>query len=115
MKRREFFGATATLFLFHSLGSAAEGMRRVATFRLADQITDDSPLPVRSSVAQRLGSIREVQFQFERRAANGEVSRLPSLVMNLLPKASGNFDIRLPAIAACKGAPVPAIRPAQAT
>ena len=43
MKRRELLGATATLFLCHSLASAAEGMRRVGYLSAGSPITDDSP------------------------------------------------------------------------
>jgi putative tryptophan/tyrosine transport system substrate-binding protein len=79
MKRREFLGAAATLFLFHSSASAAEGMRRVGYLSAGSPITDDSPTsgPVIEGL-KRLGWIEGGTIRFERRAANGD---------NLLPKA----------------------------
>ena len=111
MKRREFLGATATLFLFHSLGSAAEGMRRVGYLSAGSPITDDSPTsgPVIDEL-KRLGWVEGSTIRFERRAANGEISRLPSLVNELVAEGvQAILTSGFPAIAACKGAPVPAI------
>jgi putative tryptophan/tyrosine transport system substrate-binding protein len=111
MKRREFLGATATLFLFRSSASAEERMRRVGYLSAGSPITDDSPTsgPVINSL-KRLGWIEGSTIQFERRAANGEFSRLPSLVDELVAEGvQAILTSGFPAVAACKGAPVPAI------
>src|ERR1700756_758839 len=111
MKRREFLGATATLFLLRSSASAEERMRRVGYLSAGSPITDDSPTsgPVINSL-KRLGWIEGSTIQFERRAANGEFSRLPSLVDELVAEGvQAILTSGFPAVAACKGAPVPAI------
>ena len=111
MKRREFLGATATLLLFRSSASSAEGMRRVGYLSAGSPITDDSPTsgPVIEGL-KRLGWVEGRTIQFERRAANGEISRLPSLVNELVAEGvQAILTSGFPAIAACKGAPVPAI------
>jgi putative ABC transport system substrate-binding protein len=111
MKRREFLGATATLLLFCRSTSAAEGIRRVGYLSAGSPITDDSPFsrPVIDEL-KRLGWIEGSTIQFERRAANGEVARLPSLVNELVAEGvQAILTFGFPAIAACKGASVPAI------
>jgi hypothetical protein len=62
-------------------------MRRVGYLSAGGPITDDSPTsgPVINGL-KRLGWIEGSTIRFERRAANGELSRLPSLVNELVAK-----------------------------
>jgi putative tryptophan/tyrosine transport system substrate-binding protein len=86
-------------------------MRRVGYLSAGSPITDDSPTsgPVINGL-KRLGWIEGSTIQFERRAANGEFSRLPSLVNELVAEGvQAILTSGFPAVAACKGAPVPAI------
>ena len=111
MKRREFLSAAATLLLFPSSASADEKLRRVGYLSAGAPITDDSPYsgPVINGL-KRLGWIEGSTIHFERRAANGELSRLPSLVNELVAEGvEAILTSGFPAVAACKGAPVPAI------
>jgi len=111
MKRREFLSAAATLLLFPSSASADERLRRVGYLSAGAPITDDSPYsgPVINGL-KRLGWIEGSTIHFERRAANGELSRLPSLVNELVAEGvEAILTSGFPAVAACKGAPVPAI------
>jgi ABC transporter substrate binding protein len=74
-------------------------------------VTDDSPTsgPVIEGLKRR-GWIEGTTILFERRAANGEISRLPSLVSELVAdRVEAILTSSLPAVAACKGASVPAI------
>jgi putative ABC transport system substrate-binding protein len=112
MKRREFLGAAFALLLPCRNSSSAQGMmRRVGYLSAGSPITDDSPTsgPVIDGLKRR-GWVAESTIHFERRAANGDIAQLPSLVTNLV---SAGVDAILtsgfPAVAACKGAPVPAI------
>jgi len=111
MKRREFLSAAATLLLFPSSASADERLRRVGYLSAGAPITDGSPYsgPVINGL-KRLGWIEGSTIHFERRAANGELSRLPSLVNELVAEGvEAILTSGFPAVAACKGAPVPAI------
>jgi putative ABC transport system substrate-binding protein len=86
-------------------------MRRVGYLSAGAPITDDSPNsgPVINGL-KRLGWIEGSTIQFVRRSANGEVSRLPSLVNELVAEGTeAILTSGFPAVAACKGAPVPAI------
>ena len=87
MKRREFLSAVATLLLVPRSASADGRMRRVGYLSAGGPITDDSPTsgPVINGL-KRLGWIEGSTIRFERRAANGELSRLPSLVNELVAK-----------------------------
>ncbi|WP_177243696.1 ABC transporter substrate-binding protein [Bradyrhizobium sp. Gha] len=111
MKRREFLGAAATLFLFPGSASTQGKVRRVGYLSAGAPITDDSPTsgPVISGL-KRLGWIEGSTILFERRAANQELSRLPSLVSELVAeRVEAILTSGFPAVAACKGASVPAI------
>jgi putative ABC transport system substrate-binding protein len=111
MKRREFLSAAATLLLFTSSASADERLRSVGYLSAGAPITDDSPYsgPVINGL-KRLGWIEGSTIHFERRAANGELSRLPSLVNELVAEGvEAILTTGFPAVAACKGASVPAI------
>jgi putative tryptophan/tyrosine transport system substrate-binding protein len=111
MKRRDFLAAAATLFLIRSSTFAEERMRRVGYLSAGSPVTDDSPTsgPVISAL-KRLGWIEGSTIQFERHAANQELTRLPSLVNELLAEGvQAILTSGFPAVAACKGAPVPAI------
>jgi putative ABC transport system substrate-binding protein len=111
MKRREFLSAAVTLLLFPSSASADERLRRVGYLSAGAPITNDSPTsgPVINGL-KRLGWIEGSTIQFERRAANEELSRLPSLVNELVgERIEAILTSGFPAVAACKGAPVPAI------
>jgi putative ABC transport system substrate-binding protein len=111
MKRREFLGATATLLVFPSSVSLGEKLRRVGYLSAGAPITDDSPSsgPVIDGL-KRLGWIDGSTIHFERRAANEELSRLPSLVGELVAEGvEAILTSGFPAVAACNRAPVPAI------
>src|SRR6516164_1706292 len=111
MKRREFLSAAATLLLFPSSASPDDRLRRVGYLSAGAPITDDSPYsgPVINGL-KRLGWIEGSTIHFARRAANGELSRLPSLVNELVAEGvEAILTSGFPAVAACKGAPVPAI------
>jgi putative ABC transport system substrate-binding protein len=86
-------------------------VRRVGYLSAGSPITDDSPTsgPVIEGL-KRLGWIEGSTIHFERRAANGDISRIPSLVNELVAEnVEAILTSGFPAIAACKGMPIPAI------
>jgi putative ABC transport system substrate-binding protein len=111
MKRRTFLISAASLFSLRSSALATEGVRRVGYLSAGSPITDDSPTsgPVIEGL-KRLGWIEGSTIHFERRAANGDISRIPSLVNELVAEnVEAILTSGFPAIAACKGMPIPAI------
>jgi putative ABC transport system substrate-binding protein len=111
MKRREFLGSIATGLLFGNRAFAQAKIRRIGYLSAGSPVTNDSPTsgPVIEGLKRR-GWIEGSTIQFERRAANGDVARLPSLVTELVAVGvEAILTAGFPAIAACKGAPVPAI------
>jgi putative ABC transport system substrate-binding protein len=111
MKRREFLGAMTTMLVCSRSGSAQGKIRKIGYLSAGAPVTNDSPTlgPVIDGLKRR-GWIEGSTIQFERRAAEGQIDRLPSLVSELV--AAGVEAILtsgFPAIAACKGASVPAI------
>jgi hypothetical protein len=85
MKRREFLGAIATLLISCESAAAQGKIRKVGYLSAGAPITNDSPTsgPVIDGLKRR-GWIEERTIQFERRAANGDMERLPSLVAELI-------------------------------
>src|SRR5260370_6166226 len=111
MKRRAFLGAMATMLACSRSVSAQGNIRRVGYLSAGSPITNDSPTsgPVIDGLKRR-GWIEGSTIQFERRAAEGQVDRLPSLVSELVAiGVEAILTSGFPAIAACKGAAVPAI------
>jgi putative tryptophan/tyrosine transport system substrate-binding protein len=111
MKRREFLGGIATMLVCYRQVFAQGKIRRVGYLSAGSPVTNDSPTsgPVFDGLKRR-GWIEGSTIEFERRAAEGQIDRLPPLVNELV--AAGVEAILtsgFPAIAACKGAPVPAI------
>ena len=111
MKRREFLGGIATMLVGNHAVSAQGKIRRVGYLSAGSPVTNDSPTsgPVFDGLKRR-GWIEGSTIRFERRAAEGNVDSLPSLVSELV--ATGVEAILtsgFPAIAACRGASVPAI------
>src|SRR4030088_857711 len=85
MKRREFLGAIATVLLCDRSASAQGKVRRVGYLSAGSPGTDSSPTagPVFDGLKRR-GWIEGSTIQFERRAADGQTARLPSLVRELV-------------------------------
>jgi putative ABC transport system substrate-binding protein len=111
MKRREFLGAILAVPFCYRSASAQGKIRRVGYLSAGSPVTDDSPTsgPVIDRL-KRLGWIEGRTIHFERRAAEGQIDRLPSLVSDLVSLGvEAILTSGFPAIAACKGAPVPAI------
>ncbi len=111
MRRREFLRAFSILIVCGGSAIAQGKIRRVGYLPAGSPITDDSPTsgPVIDGLKRR-GWIEGSTIQFERRAANGEIARLPSLVAELIADGvEAILTSGFPAVAACKGAPVPAI------
>jgi putative tryptophan/tyrosine transport system substrate-binding protein len=111
MKRREFLSSIAIGLLFGSRAFAQAKLRRIGYLSAGSPVTNDSPTsgPVIEGLKRR-GWIEGSTIQFERRAANGDVARLPSLVTELVAAGvEAILTLGFPAVAACKGAPVPAI------
>ena len=111
MNRREFLGSTATALLFGSPAFAQGKIRRLGYLSAGSPVTNDSPFS--GAVIEglkRRGWIEGSTIRFERRAAEGQVARLPGLVDELVAAGvEAILTLGFPAIAACKGAPVPAI------
>jgi putative ABC transport system substrate-binding protein len=111
MKRREFLGGIATMLVGNQAVSAQGKIRRVGYLSAGSPVTNDSPTsgPVFDGLKRR-GWIEGSTILFERRAAEGNVDRLPSLVGELVAAGvEAILTAGFPAIAACRGAPVPAI------
>jgi len=111
MRRREFLGAIATTLICAASASAQEKIRRVGYLSAGAPVTDDSPVsgPVIEGL-KHLGWREGKTIRLERRAAEGHIARLPSLVSELLVDGvEAILTSGFPAIAACKGAAVPAI------
>jgi len=111
MKRRAFLGATAIILVCGRSVSAQAKIRKVGYLSAGSPVTNDSPTsgPVFDGLKRR-GWVEGSTIAFERRAAEGQADRLPSLVNELV--ASGVeaiLTLGFPAVAACKGASVPAI------
>jgi putative ABC transport system substrate-binding protein len=111
MRRREFLTAITAMLVCGRPASAQGKIRRVGYLSAGSPITDDSPTsgPVIDGLKRR-GWIEGSTIHFERRAAEGQVDRLPSLVSELVAVGvEAILTAGFPAIAACKGASVPAI------
>src|SRR5436190_4485758 len=111
MKRREFLGTILAVPLCYRAASAQGKIRRLGYLSAGLPVTDDSPTsgPVIDGL-KRLGWIEGHTIHFERRAAEGQIDRLPSLVSELVAVGvEAILTSGFPTIAACKGAPVPAI------
>src|SRR5665213_2870136 len=111
MKRREFLGSVATGLLLGNRAFAQAKIRRIGYLSAGSPATNDSPTvrPVIEGLKRR-GWIEGSTIQFERRAANGDAARLPSLVTELVAAGvEAILTLGFPAVAACKGASVPAI------
>jgi ABC-type uncharacterized transport system substrate-binding protein len=111
MKRREFLGTILAVPLCYRSASAQGTIRRVGYLSAGSPVTDDSPTSgLVIDGLKRLGWIEGRTIHFERRAAEGQIDRLPSLVSDLIAVGvEAILTSGFPAIAACKGAPVPAI------
>ena len=111
MKRREFLGTILAVPLCYRSASAQGKIRRVGYLSAGSPVTDDSPTsgPVIDGL-KRLGWVEGRTIHFERRAAEGQIDRLPSLISDLVAVGvEAILTSGFPAIAACKGAPVSAI------
>jgi putative ABC transport system substrate-binding protein len=111
MKRREFLGAITAMLVCNRPVSAQGKIRRVGYLSAGSPVTNDSPTsgPVIDGLKRR-GWIEGSTIQFERRAAEGQIDRLPSLVQELVAiGVEAILTAGFPAVAACKGASVPAI------
>lgn len=85
MKRREFLGTILAVPLCYRAASAQGKIRRLGYLSAGSPVTDDSPTsgPVIDGL-KRLGWIEGHTIHFERRAAEGQIDRLPSLVSELV-------------------------------
>jgi putative ABC transport system substrate-binding protein len=111
MQRRAFLSVIASALLCPASALAKPNLRRIGYLSAGWPVSEDPPTsgPVMEGLKSR-GWIEGSTIQFERRAAYGKIARLPSLVNELVAAgAEAILTSGFPAVAACKGAPVPAI------